>query len=352
MKLSKLAINVLVIFGLLGLNQVAAFAELPDNLLSLPEWEVTSGSYGGKLLLSDSPEMVSNDGIMYQDTVVGHARLFFHHVNATTTNKRVVAVLENSGEQAAKVTVYRSSLGGPGEDWIAVGKAAQTGYLGKSQLYVVTVPPHGVELLSSELGKVVVKPNMLVNGIYDFVSDRPVTVRTMMLSAGKSVESFVKKAKVLPADEQHLRGTFDGCDRLIISTKVYNPLKDGPVAVTLADNVIDKYVNGIDATDGSKVCNYGNYGIVYKLFLPATDTGKIVYYLNPRGGTYAGAMGIKYRHTSLLPVETPDGRLFMGQATERDYSVVGSFPAGESLWLTFSPPGASNLPVKLIIMPE
>ena len=320
------------------------------NVLGLPEWEVTSSSYGGKLLLSDSPEMVSADGIMYQDTVEGSARLFFHHVNDTKSRKRIMVVLESPSKTDTVVTVTKYGLGGPDKNWVAVGKNAQRAYLGSGGLYLVEVPGDGFAFLSPELSKAVVEPGALVNGIYDFFADHPVTVKVMMLPENADVGRFSRRAKVLPADSYRLRGTFEGANRLLIPLKIYDPAEAGPVAITLADNKLDKYVTGIDATDGSAVLNYGNYGVVYNLFLPAKESGKIGYYLNPRGGDYAGAIGVKYRHLNQPPVDTPAGRLAFGNPT--DFAAVGKFDGNESLWLTFSPPGASNLPVKLIIMPQ
>ncbi len=318
------------------------------DVLKLPEWTVTSSPYGGKLLLSDSPETVPADGIMYQDTVEGDARLFFHHVNGTTTNKKIIVLLENAGSEPAHITVYQHGMSGPGFDYLAVGKAVQMEYLAGNNLYLVEVPSHGTAELIPSLSGLEVQPNALVNGIYDFKSDRPVTVKVMMMPVNANVKEFAAQAKVLPADQYRLRGTFDGKDRLLVPTKVYNPKEDGMVAITLADNAVDRYVAGIDATDGSKVLNYGNYGVVYKLFIPSAYEGKISYYLNPRGGEYAGGLGVKYRHQQESVVATPSDRLSFG-STIKDFSHIGVFDGGQSLWLTFSPPGASNLPVKLII---
>lgn len=321
------------------------------DILKLPEWPVTANDYGGRLLLSDSPEMVTADGIMYQDTVQGNARLFFHHVNATDTTRRIVVLLENSGAEEARVTVSQYGLGGPGADWLAVGKAAQTAYLAGGKLYTVTVPARGAAPLSPVLADSVVRPNMLVNGIFDFQSDSAVTVKVMMLPVDADSRRFARKAKVLPTDESRLRGTFEGKDRLLIPYRVYDPARDGTVVITLGDNVIDRYLEGIDATDGSKVLNYGNWGVVYKLFLPSQNSGRIACYLNPRGGTYAGALGVKYRHVEEAPVPTPAGRTSFGDDKFTDFAAIGKYSSDESLWLTFSPPGASNLPVKLVIMP-
>jgi hypothetical protein len=344
------ALAAAVAFALGGSAAAAGPADL--DILKLPEWQVTSTSYGGKLLLSDSPEMVTGDGILYQDKVAGDVRLFFHHVNATAVPKRLVVLLENAGPAAATVTVHQHGVGGPGYDWMAVGKAAQEAYLAGGDTYLADVPAGGATTLSTALQDAVVKPNMLVNGIFDFIADRPVTVKVMMLPLDADIKKFAREAKVLPPDAQKLRGTFEGKDRMLVPMKVYNPQEDGPVALTLADNALDQYVVGVDATTGERVLNYGNYGVVYKLFLPADGKGKTAYYLNPRGGDYAGALGIRYKYVVAPPVPTPTGSTAFGNNKLTDFAHVGKFGGGESLWLTFSPPGASNLPVKLVIVPE
>lgn len=304
--------------------------------------------YGGKLILSDSPEMVSEDGIMYQDVVNGDARLFFHHVNATKQNKRIIVLFQNKGTEPAAITVYQKGISGPGLNYLAIGKAVQTEYMKGLDIHVLKAPAQGAVSLVDE----VVQPDMLLNGMYDFKTDKPVMVTVLMMPTNASVKTFAAGAKVLPADQYRLRGTFEGRDRLFIPEKVYRPGQDGPVALTLADNQIDRYAWGIDATDGSKVQNYGNYGVVYKLYLPSEPKGKISCYLNPRGGVYAGSMGVKYRHTVLAPVDTPADKLLIGESTEQEAALIGTYDAGQSLWLTFSPPGASNLPVKLLLVPE
>lgn len=320
------------------------------DILKLSEWTVTSSHYGGKLLLADSPEIVPADGITYRDTIEGDARLFFHHVNGTTENKKIVVLLENTGSEPAHITVFRHGLSGPSLDYFTVGKAVQMEYMKDNNLYLLEVPSRGAAELAPGLSGLIVRPNELVNGMYDFRADRPVRVTVLMMPVKADVREFAARAEVLPADQYRLRGTFDGKDRILVPTQVYNPKENGLVAVTLADNVVDTYVTGIDATDGSKVLNYGNYGIVYKLFIPSAYTGKVSYYLNPRGGAYAGGLGVTYRHQEESVVATPADRLFFG-GTVKDFAPVGSFDGGQSLWLTFSPPGVSNLPVKLLIAP-
>lgn len=322
----------------------------PQSLYNIKEWPVTISSYGGTLLFSDSPENVAADGILYQDTVKGQIRVFFHHVNSSQVNKRLTVVLENPGNQPVRVNVHRYGLGGPGRNYLAVGKDAQMKYFADCVQYEVLVPERDSVHLSRELADSIIRPGELVNGIYDFIADQPVRVKVVMGPTGVSLRKFARIAPILPKDQYKLRGTFQWMDRMVLPRKVYDPAEHGMVAITLADHQLDQYAKGIDATDGLEALNYGNFGIIYRLFLPGTQ-GKVSYYLNPRGGVYAGAMGIKHQYLRQPPLATPGDRLFIGEGTVTTITPLGTYSGQDSLWFTFSPPGASNLPVKIVIMP-
>lgn len=343
----------LIMTGLISQTVAAGIPTAPADARKLPEWQMRSTIHGGKLLLSDSPETVTDDGIMYRDTVQGDTRLFFHHVNGTAVPKKIVVLLENSGSAPAQVTVYRHGLGGPSCDYLGAGKTAQLTYLKGGNLYPLEVPSGGSVSLVPELTEQQVLPNQLVTGIYDFIADQPVQVTVLMAPVDTDIRKFAAQAKILPPDQgqYRLRGTFDGKDRMVLPEQIYNSSTDGSVAITLADHMIDKYASGIDATDGTKTVNYGNYGVVYRVFLPSQAAGRFTCFLNPRGGEYAGGLGVKYRFQELDPVQTPAGRLSIG-SNSSDAAMIGTYEGGQSLWLTFSPPGSSNLPVKLVLVPE
>lgn len=349
----RLVVVVMVLVIFVGGGTVAASIGIKGiNLETLPEWEMKSTSTGGKLLLSDSPEMVEQDGILYQDTVEGKVRLFFYHVNASPDVKKMAVLLENKGKRSAKVTVAHSIISGPDYSWIGVGKEAQNLYFAENKNgYKLTVPPGAVVPLSAKIEEMMM-PNMLINGIFDFTVDNPVTVKVIMLPVTADSVKFSQKLKVLPADQCHLRGTFEGADREISPVDEYDPTKDGTIGITLADNHIDSYLNGIDATDGSQVVNYGNYGVVYRILLPAKKGGRINYYLAPMGGAYAGAIEIKHPDVFWSPLAIPRDRLYFGDHRLKDFAFIGTFEGGDPLSLTFSPPGASNLPVKLVAVPQ
>ena len=329
---------------------VLAAAGSALQLADAVEWPVDIKSFGGKLLLSDSPETVYGEGVLYQDTVVGEARLFFHHVNANEKPCRLAVLIENQSLKPAKVKVSQVGLGGPGFDFLQVGKQAQIEYLNGGVSYQIDVPGLSSKSMSPRLEKLLIEKNALVNGIFDFKADRPVRIRVLLVPANVDQFRFAATASVLPADQYRLRGTFEGKDRLVTLAKPYNAKMPWPVAVTLADNKLDQYQRGIDATDGSSTVNYGNYGVVYKLQWDYKQRGKLNYYLNPRGGEYAGGLTIKYKDR-MRQVATPSDRIYFGTANVKESELVGSYEGGSTVWFTFSPPGASNLPVRFVIEP-
>lgn len=347
-----MSLVLVIMLSIISISAAAAVATPGLDLDCLPEWEVNASSLGGTLLLSDSPEMVVNDGILYQDKVAGTVRLFFYHVNASKDVKQMAVLLENKGKQTAHVTVSQAALGGPGNSWVKVGKETQTSYFSGKQSYQLSIPPAGVVPLSATLSETAIVPNMLVNGIYDFEVDYPLTVTVMMLPVTEDSIQFSRTAAVLPPDEWHLRGTFAGANRQITPVRDYDPAVDGAAGITLADNEIDPYLKGIDATDGSQALNYGNYGVVYQVSLPSKQGGKIAYYLAPMGGSYAGAIGINHPEVTWNPVITPRDRLYFGDARKKDLAFLGTYESGDPLSFMFSPPGASNLPVKIVILPQ
>jgi len=349
----RLVLIVMVIVSLEAISNVEAYGPLKMDITKLPEWQMKNSSLGGKLLLSDSPEMVESNGILYQDKVEGNVRLFFYHVNASTAAKKMEVVLENSGHEIAHINVSQSSLGGPGYDWFAVGKETQRAYLSGKSSYQISIPPGGKMPLSTNISDTAVLPNMLIHGIYDFTVDHQINVKVMMLPLFEEDAKVSQAAKViLPADQWHLRGTFEGANRKLSSVHAYDPVLYGAVAITLADNEVDPFLQGIDAMDGKKVVNYGNYGVVYQIIPPGKNGRKISYYLSPRGGNYAGVIGINHPEVYWSPLATPGDKIYFGDDKQKDISFLGTYDSSESLSFIFSPPGASNLPVKIVVLAE
>lgn len=332
---------------------------------------VSSTDTGGTLLFSDSPEYVKENGILYRDTVTGDARVLYYHLNDTSARKKVAVVLEGDPGKNTLVVVKRGGAGAPSSDYLKVGKETQTAYFNdirRTKIYLMGGRPH---LLDLSMDTTILDPGELVYGVYDFTTDGPVKVTVLMCDEATDPTLYVRNARVLPKDEQRLRGTFPQMDRVIKVDRPYDPMRDGTVYIPLADDKHDLYRRGIDATDGSSVVNYGNYGILYYMDIQTTGRSPIQYYLSPLGGTYAGAMRatIGARHHLL---EVPSYAAYFGDTTppetdaerasrEKGEAVLkpgaeradlGTYHTTDDVRFEFSPPGASNLPVNLILMPK
>ena len=352
--------------------------ELPRNRIFSPgtsrlmhRWPTESYDTGGTLLFSDSPEYVKETGVLYRDIVTGDARVLYYHLNDTSQPKKVAVVLETDAELAS-VSVTRGAAAPPSADYLHVGKVTQIGYFDthemNERIYVTKERPR---LLVPEMDTTVLAPGQLVYGVYDFHANAPVRVSVIMYGADVDPFAFLRTAHVLPRDEIALRGTFRGMNRVITSKKIYRPSMDGAVYFPIGDNLHDVYRQGIDATDGSSVVNYGNYGILYQISIPTAGRENTRYFLSPLGGVYAGAMRAENGANRRL-VETPatrpyfgdqtlpeppnvaeareEGLLFLTQYTE--LSDLGTYASAQPVQFEYSPPGASNLPVNIILMPE
>ena len=342
-----------------------------QNPQGLARWDMDSRDEGGTLIFSDSPEYVDQNGILYQDSVKGDARVLFYHLNNTSEPKKLAVVLKNEYNGANTVTITRGGNGQPSSDYLKVGKATQLEYFSQEKNQKIDLQPGMSRLLQEDMNMTILQPGELTYGVFDFHADHSVLGSVIMLDAYGDPVTAVSNLPVLPKDEMRLRGTFKGMNRVLSARKVYNPGEDGGVYFMLADNKSDKYRKGIDATDGSAVTNYGNYGINYRIELPVQD-GDVDYYLSPLGGVYAGAMRSFQATKTYTLFPTPGAREYFGDRTAPETDTMQAqreagkwqlaqntelAPLGESVGkgetvFEFSPPGASNLPVAVVMLPK
>ena len=348
-----------------------ADSQTKQKTKGLARWDMDSRDEGGTLLFSDSPEYVTQNGILYQDSVQGDARVLFYHLNNSSEPKKLAVVLKNEYSGRNEVVVTRGGSGRPSSDYLKVGKATQLEYFSGEKNQKITLLPGMSRLLQENMNETILQPGQLTYGVFDFHAEHSVLVSVIMLDAYGDPVTAAENLPILPKDEMRLRGTFKGMNRVLSARKVYNPGEDGGVFFMLADDKVDKYRKGIDATDGSAVTNYGNYGINYRIELPI-ETGRVDYYLSPLGGVYAGAIrGFQAAKTyTLFP--TPGERAYFGDRTAPEPDAVqaqreaGKWQLAQNTELAslgesagrgetvfeFSPPGASNLPVAVVMLPK
>ena len=299
---------------------------------------------GPTLLFSDSPEMVRAPGIMYQDKVLGDARLFFHHVNDTDSLKKLAVVFHNADQYPDKIAIGRKGISKPDFDYLRAGKEVQKQYFAENKTETHVLTKNGLmEILAGD--GISVKPGQLVTGMLDFSCDKLTEVTVIMLPVEMDIETAVKILKILPPDEGTvLRGTFPLANRLVTLKKSYKPDEGKIIGVVLADNELDPYARGIDATTGKETINYGNYGIVYDFSYTIKGDQKTNIRLNPWGGWFAGA-GSVIKDGKEASAMFPTGSIAFGK-TGTETIVVTSSKGYSDGRIFFSPPGASNLPVR------
>ncbi|MCX7970610.1 MAG: hypothetical protein N3A57_03500 [Negativicutes bacterium] len=346
-----------VVLGCLAVGGAAAAGIKPapepknDAALQAAELPAFSADYQGTLLLSNSPESVPRSGVLYRDTVGGFVRIFIHHLNDTPFEQRLAVVLEN-GAKDNRIEVLRRAAAGPDPNPLVTGKQAQGMYFSYNQ------PPAVVELgtgqsaeLDCQLSDKIMATGDVVTAVVDFYAASPVTVRVMMLRPHVSADKFAVVADELSGDGRHPRGTFPGTERIMNLKQVFVASKVMLGGITLGDGMLDSFQRGYDAVSGQPAVNHGNYGLNYNIFIPTADNGeRFTVYANARGSHFAGYCVWRYGDERQI-VPLPREQLSFGDSPWSGYfALAGAETSGRPLWLTMSPPGGSNMPVRLILV--
>lgn len=306
------------------------------------------------LLFSDSPETVEEDGILYQDVVKGDARLLYYHVNGTSSNKKIAVVIQNMSNKPNKITITREATAGPSEDYLYVGKVTMQRYFGEQKTREINLRPYGRTLIRMEDGQRIIPSGGLVYGLFDFNTEQNLKVTVVLAPENADLYDYAKYVPILPKDKHLLRGTFKGTNRYLTNRNPYNPKLTGKAYFFIGDNKTDLYKYGIDKTDFSRTHNFGNYGINYNIHLNIEGEGKTSYYLKPMGGVYAGAMTVQIgKDGEKKLINTPEDIPFYGHDENLNYySYLGTYDNSDDVYFEYTPPGASNLPVQIILVPE
>ena len=320
-------------FSCMAFLPLNAFAS--DELITgrgLPETytEVTAQktSSGSTLIFSDSPEMVYRNGVLYRDTVSGDVRIFFHHVNAMENNKKLAVILSNEQMRPVKYSVANNSSG------VHNKTEGNLGFGNNTEL----LTGHGY----------VLEPAQLLVGTIDLHTDRPVQVSVVMCDEKTDLDLYNEYAPVQPMDEHPLRGTFDDADWNYTVSAPLNTDNNKVYMLELASEE-QGFAHGKDGTTGKDAVNYGNYGIVYSVNFTISGNKPAAMYLNPLGGLFAGYGVLKKAgEEKILPL--PQDKVAIGDSYD-DLLKLGVLESGTYSFI-WSPPGASNLPVRLYWMQD
>lgn len=310
----------------------------------------------GTLLFSDSPEYVVQDGILYADKVQGDIRFYFYHVNDNFYDRKIVVMAYNPSPQIVLAQVRNSQYAKPSRSYYKVGKELSMLYY-RTRQYTKTVliMPQDYAILDERLDQVVVHPQELFSGIVDLYTPKLLFISAMMMPITEDAITFVKKQQYLPSDRAKLRGTFQGKERYLQGTTPYST-QMGICHIKLVDNKNDRFLQGWDSMDSRLADNRGNYGVAYTIHVKTKGKGDIHLYFNPQGGAYAGVAKLIYnkgqRNEMIKDISLPEKGLHIGHKDMYAIQYMDTFSAGKDVQILFMPPGAANLPVRFILVPE
>ena len=337
------------------------FSPLPPSLVSQTD----------TLLLSDSPEYVGPvGGTLSAGTINGNGRIYFYHVNEMDLPHKIAIVLENQTAYPTSVHVMRQLKSVATPDYFAAGRDLSRKDLEQPlnespdarPLYSLSIPPQGRQLIFSDLENTPVNRDALFTGIVDIKTEGPIFARVMMLPMGMDPVDASHWVKNLPIDEIQLRGTYTGAKRNMEVTTPFDTALGGAF-VEIGNDREDTFINGVDEMQNKAfVRDRGNYGVSYTLKIPTKGNEPFRLYFNPLGGPYSGSFTIKTLHqqgarrgqtdTRTYHIGGADGISALGEGTILDSRLLGNYNAGDLLTLNFMPAGASNLPIRFLLIPE
>lgn len=337
------------------------FSPLPPSLVSQTD----------TLLLSDSPEYVGPvGGTLSAGTINGNGRIYFYHVNEMDQPHKIAIVLENQTAYPNTVHVMRQLKSVATPDYFAAGRDLSRKDLehpldespNARPLYSLSIPPQGRQLIFTDLENTPVYQDALFTGIVDIKTEAPIFARVMMLPMGMDAVDASHWAKNLPIDEIQLRGTYTGSKRNMEVTTPFDTALGGAF-VEIGNDREDMFINGVDEMQNKAfVRDRGNYGVSYTLKIPTKGNEPFRLYFNPLGGPYSGSFTVKALHqqgarrgqtdTRTYHIGGADGITALGDGTILDSRLMGNYNAGDLLTLNFMPAGASNLPIRFLLIPE
>lgn len=308
---------------------------------------------GRLLLFSDTPEIVHEYGVLYQETPIRPFRVFLHHVNSTAGPAGIYICIKNQRHAPAAITA-RATGAAWGASPMAAGQDALFMYLHNTRSETVTVPPGAW----ARWGVPDLLPGYTFSGMYDFDPAAPLAVYTALAPPGADPDPDT--LPLLPRDADHERGTFNNATR---SGQVAYQSSQGHMAFQLGNNpgragdpdhwqrpLPGEFELGWSTPDARTVQLLGNYGVNYmlefNLINDRPDPWALSFVLEPRGGAFLGPLEFDGR-----PVVPPGVIRAPGWAWWC-HGVTLAPAAQRTVRLRWVPPGGSFLPVRLHLLPE
>ena len=290
---------------------------------------------GRTLLVSDSPEEFTANGILYQDNINGKARLYADHINGTKRNMTFAIFATNNTDKPITIKTTNKGEVYPSVYATLIGDKASVDFL-LNNVYTeeMTVPPQA-SYVYAKLPEFY--PGQGVNCFYDVETNGE--LQMSFITTDQMLTTTTVKELPLLSFNGNVRGTFPVSE---IQWQVDASSFTKKSVLTIGDNITDPFVKGYDVMRKHDVINGGNYGVVYKIH--ADKPRKMAVMVIARGGVFNGPFKI---NGEIIPV------LYSGVLLAFDGMVVLARTTGteDALDIEFTPPAGSAFPIDLIFYP-
>lgn len=329
----------------------------------------------GTLIYSDDPETFKDFGILYASPVpAGPSRAYVYHVNGTSQAARVGLWVRNTSDSTATLTLGRIAFPAPSPDYARLGRELQQRWLESSTMAVprgtLTVAPGAVVLLEPSLSASSLAINRLLAAIVDFTPDRAVEVATFCCPAGADpltvAGQWASSRTTTTPDTRNRQGTFNHLEKTGSAPFSYDTAQGvRRLRIASGEAGIDPDLSGInhEISPSSVIALKGGYGVDYRLTLRLASTNgkELVLLANPRGGPFAGYVGLRgpqdaaQRFIRIPGGELPPGAEITNPLQQNTQAAVlarirpGATPADHEF--EFMPPAAAGLPVEFLFVP-
>ncbi len=326
---------------------------------------------GPQFLISDDPEYINTpEGAVLKEKVQpGSVRLYIYNVNGVKQPhkmaRKITAVIKNTGTGKMSIRMLHYSSQKPSANYYLIGKQGLADYFASvPENKIRVIKPGEAIAIDEKLEKNIVQYDELVHGFYEFVIDQPGEITILQTAPEIKGTDALKRIKQVESSSHTNagRGLFGVSNYKVIADTVLDT-KNSAMAMVVADGEKDPWVVGFDGSRGVQAELSGNYGVMYEMELKWKSTngkGLALVTWNSRSGNSQWCGGMA---TSMIVskgkfkegiVQLPSDKLITNSAPEAVLAQI-FLPDGtgeeQTIKLTFSPPGASCLPVPLIFVP-
>ena len=325
---------------------------------------------GPQYIISDDPEYIRvQEAIAVRETVQpGTVRLYVYNVNGVLDpakiDRKITAVIKNQGTEDMHLIMLKYSSQKPSTNYYQIAKMGLNDYFNSlPQTNPRIIKPGAIVAIDEQLEKNVVKYDELVHGIYEFVIDQRGEISVIQTDTQSSDADVISRIRTVhPSSNTNAgRGLFGISNYLVVAKDTFSTLNPA-ASLVVADGLRDPWINGIDASTGRIMNLDGNYGVIYDIEVNwKSPDGKglaLVTWNALSSGKWCGGMANVMRASKGKfkegIIQLPSNKLITNGYPEAVLiQIFLPDPKNkiQTIKLTYTPPGASCLPIPLIFIP-